>query len=417
VLWGWRERKLRISGGLSLTVNLGLLFLFKYFNLFNDSLRQVFSTLNIFYGVPEFKALLPIGISFYTFQTLSYSIDVYLKTRPAEKHFGIFALFVSFFPQLVAGPIERSSRLLPQFFMKHEFNYRRVRSGLLLMLWGFIMKIVIADRLAIPVDRVFGNPTAYNGVPMLIAVYFFSIQIFCDFAGYSNIAIGAARVMGYELMTNFRRPYFSQSIAEFWKRWHISLSTWFRDYLYIPLGGNRVSKSRWVFNIITVFLLSGLWHGANWTFLIWGFLHGFYFLFSSWTQTLRTGLCSMTRLDLLPRLHRFIKIVVTFHLVCLAWIFFRANSNREALYILTHLFSGIEFKIRYGLGLGLFEMSVAVSAILILGFVEYWQSKRNLGTWFYERSLVTRWTVYYAMVLLLVFFGHFSGQKFIYFQF
>jgi len=230
------EGKRRLYLFLSLTANLGLLFMFKYFNFFNDSIHQLFNHFNIFYGVSNFNLLLPVGISFYTFQTLSYSIDVYLKMRPAETHLGYFALYVAFFPQLVAGPIERSTRLLPQFFKKQEFNYDKARSGLLLMLWGFIMKVVIADRLALAVNTVYADPTAFTGVPILIATYFFAIQVFCDFAGYSCIAIGVARIMGIDLMENFKRPYFARSIYDFWNRWHISLTSWFRDYLFIPLS-------------------------------------------------------------------------------------------------------------------------------------------------------------------------------------
>ena len=252
----------------SLCSNLGILFSFKYFNFFNDSVRTVFDQFNIFYDVPAFEVLLPVGISFYTFQTLSYTIDVYRGQRPAERHIGIFALYVAFFPQLVAGPIERSTRLLPQFFKKVELTYERTVDGLRLMLWGFFKKLVIADRVGAYVDVVYASPDDHSGMTVLIATYFFAFQIFCDFSGYSDIAIGSARILGYDLMDNFRRPYFSKSISEFWRRWHISLSTWFRDYVYIPLGGNRVVKWRWYYNLMVVFVVSGLWHGANWTFVV-----------------------------------------------------------------------------------------------------------------------------------------------------
>ncbi|MCE7945771.1 MAG: MBOAT family protein, partial [Chlorobi bacterium CHB1] len=241
---------------------------------------------NIFYEFPLFDILLPVGISFYTFQTLSYTIDVYRSEKTPERNFIKFALYVTFFPQLVAGPIERSTRLLPQFDHEHKFDANRVVSGLRLMLWGFFKKLVIADRLALYVNEVYNNPADYTGLPVIIATYFFAFQIYCDFSAYSDIAIGAARVLGFDLMKNFRQPYLAQSIGEFWKRWHISLSTWFRDYLYIPLGGNRVSRLRWYVNLMAVFLISGLWHGANWTFVVWGALHGSYFVLSLLTQKL-----------------------------------------------------------------------------------------------------------------------------------
>lgn len=258
----------------SLFANLGLLFIFKYFNFFNDSVRLLFQSLGVNYGVPSLSLLLPVGISFYTFQTLSYTIDVYRGVTKPERHFGIFAVYVSFFPQLVAGPIERSERLLPQFRVPVIPNENNFSSGMKLMVWGFFKKVVVADNVAIIVNQVYNNVNEYQGLPLIIATFLFAIQIYCDFSGYSDIAIGSARVMGIHLMKNFNTPYFSKSITEFWKRWHISLSTWFRDYVYIPLGGNRVSKPRHYLNLFLTFLISGLWHGANWTFVIWGALHG-----------------------------------------------------------------------------------------------------------------------------------------------
>jgi alginate O-acetyltransferase complex protein AlgI len=280
-----RERKPWLI--LTLVVNLGLLFVFKYLDFFGDSLRALFNQFNIFYDVPAYNLLLPVGISFYTFQTLSYSIEVYRGNQKPERHLGIFALYVSFFPQLVAGPIERSTRLLPQFWVQHGFDASRAASGFRLILWGFFKKIVIADRLAIYVNDVYGNPGAQDGLTLLVATYFFAFQIYCDFSAYSDIAIGSARIMGYDLMQNFRRPYFARSIQEFWQRWHISLSTWFRDYVYIPLGGNRVPKWRWYVNLMAVFLVSGLWHGAAWTFVVWGALHGGYLIVGVLTLDVR----------------------------------------------------------------------------------------------------------------------------------
>ncbi len=255
---------------LSLFANLGLLFTFKYWNFFTSSLNIVLRAMHITYEIPYLNVVLPVGISFYTFQTLSYTIDVYRGVKSTEKHLGIFALYVAFFPQLVAGPIERSTNLLPQFFEKHNIDWRRIVDGLKLMMWGMFKKVVIADRLAVFVDRVYGNPYDYTGLSHIVATIFFAFQIYCDFSGYSDIAIGSAQVLGFNLMDNFRRPYFSRSVSEFWRRWHISLSSWFRDYVYIPMGGNRVSPKRWHFNILTVFVVSGLWHGANWTFISQG---------------------------------------------------------------------------------------------------------------------------------------------------
>lgn len=260
--------------GLSLAVNLGVLFIFKYYNFFAGSMSEF---LHIFGQEPDFltlNVLLPVGVSFYTFQSMSYTIDIYRGKLQPETNFGIFATFIAFFPQLVAGPIERATNMLPQFSKEHDFDYVRVVEGFRLILWGAFKKVVIADRVAVVVNSVYTAPDQYSGLSLILATLFFSIQIYCDFSGYTDIAIGVARVMGYDLMLNFRQPYFAKSVQEFWQRWHISLSTWFRDYLYIPLGGNRASFGRYLLNIMIVFVVSGLWHGANWTFVIWGFLHG-----------------------------------------------------------------------------------------------------------------------------------------------
>ncbi len=251
-----------------------VLIVFKYFNFFGSNINYIASLFHWNYGVSLLKVILPIGLSFHTFQSLSYVIEVYRKKQKAERHFGIYSLYVMFFPQLVAGPIERPQNLLHQFYEKHKFEYERIVFGLQRMLWGFFKKIVIADNLAIYVNQVYGSPHNFSGSTLLVATFFFSIQIYCDFSGYSEIAIGSAQVMGFKLIENFKNPYFSKSIPEFWSRWHISLSTWFRDYIYIPMGGNRVSTIKWNRNILITFLLSGLWHGANWTFVVWGFLHG-----------------------------------------------------------------------------------------------------------------------------------------------
>ena len=327
---GAEERPRRRRGWLiaSLTVNLGLLFAFKYLNFFSGALGDAFRDLGIFVDVPQLDVLLPVGISFYTFQTISYSVDVYWRAREPERHLGRFALYVSFFPQLVAGPIERSTRLLPQFRRPTRLEWERLESGLGLILWGLFKKMVIADRAAQIVDAVYAHPNDFGGATLLIATYAFAFQIYGDFSGYSDIAVGSARVLGFDLMENFNRPYWATSIGDFWRRWHISLSTWFRDYLFIPLGGSRVGWRRRILNIVIVFLLSGLWHGANWTFLLWGAFHGLLLLLSIAASRL------LDRRDapLLPAdgavslAARAARVLVTFHLVCLGWVMFRADN-------------------------------------------------------------------------------------------
>ena len=414
---------------LSLITNLGLLFSFKYFNFFNDSISLLLDQFNIFYNVPSFKLLLPVGISFYTFQTLSYTIDVYRGKRKPEKHLGIFALYVSFFPQLVAGPIERSTRLLPQFYKIIKFDYQRVVSGLQLILWGFFKKVVIADNIAIIVDNVFANPFDFQGIHYIIGTVLFAFQIYCDFSGYSDIAIGTAQILGYDLMRNFNKPYFSKSISEFWKRWHISLSSWFKDYLYIPLGGNRVVKWRWYFNLLVVFLISGLWHGSNWTFIAWGFIHGFYLTFSIITREYREKFVIIIKLNTLPRIHMFIKTITTFILVSFAWIFFRANNISEALYIVNNLFSGlgqciVNFKDFYFFKLVLSKFDVRptllleiAAAIVFLIFIEIIQGRKDIRYKLSQSSILYRWGFYYLVILWILFFGFFGEQPFIYYQF
>ncbi|MCP4600828.1 MAG: MBOAT family protein, partial [Proteobacteria bacterium] len=327
-----------------LAINLGILFVFKYFNFFSQSFYSLANHFNLLEEAPGFDLLLPIGISFYTFQTLSYTIDVFRKGRQPERHFGIFALYVSFFPQLVAGPIERSTRLLPQLFEEKRFDPDRVTRGLKQIGWGYFKKIVIADRLALVVNPVYENVSDQDGFSLAIATIFFAYQIYCDFSGYSDIAIGSARVMGYDLMSNFNRPYHARSIADFWRRWHISLSSWFRDYLYFPLGGSRVStKTRWCFNVMVVFLVSGLWHGANWTFVAWGGLHGIYLVIGRLTRGLRERF--FARLTLLPRQFKGIlpgvQIALTFALTTFAWIFFRADSLSDALLVVGRMATGM----------------------------------------------------------------------------
>jgi len=410
---------------ISLFSNLGILFGFKYFNFVNANVQALFDNFNIFYGVPAFDILLPIGISFYTFQTLSYTIDVYNGKTPAQNHLGIFAVYVSFFPQLVAGPIERSKHLLPQFYVEHKFSYDRVKYGLQQMLWGFFKKVVIADRLAIVVDGVYNNVDNYSGVSLLIATIFFTFQIYCDFSGYSDIAIGSARVMGFELMDNFKRPYFSKSISEFWQRWHISLSTWFRDYLYIPLGGNRVVKWRWYYNLFITFLVSGLWHGANWTFIVWGALHGTYLIMAIALVKPKEYILNMLNLKG-GFIHKIYRVTFTFALVVFAWIFFRANNISDAFYVINNMFSDIgdytdfekmKLSLR-GLGVGVNDILISVGLIAFMELYNLCERGGDVWMKLEQKPIWLRWSVYYILLFGILFLAPYSRvSNFIYFQF
>jgi D-alanyl-lipoteichoic acid acyltransferase DltB (MBOAT superfamily) len=410
---------------LSLCTNLGLLFFFKYFNFFNEALAGVLDLVGVQSPLPASRFLLPVGLSFYTFQSLTYTIGVYRGTVKPERHLGIFACYVCFFPQLVAGPIERAQNLLPQFFERHPFDYERVTHGLKLMAWGLFQKMVIADRLAVLVDQVYGDLPRYQGVGLAIATVLFAFQIYCDFSGYTDIAIGAAEVLGFRLMANFQRPYFASSIPEFWHRWHISLSTWFRDYVYIPLGGNRVGRLRWDFNIMVVFLLSGLWHGANWTFLIWGALHGLYMLCSRRLEPLRARLAAATRLDCAPRLRHALQVAFTFTLVCFAWIFFRARSLQEAVYVVRNLFQGwsILFDLPrlydtvFSLGLSQTEFFFAVAMIGVMLAGHGIAAHGGVDAFLARKPIWVRWTLYSLLVWCIFLFGIYRHKEFIYFTF
>lgn len=410
-----RQSRKRLFLIISLLSNLGILFAFKYFNFFNESARAVFNSLSIAYHVPELNVLLPVGISFYTFQTLSYTIDIYRGKMQPERHFGIFALFVSFFPQLVAGPIERAKNLLPQFFKKIDFNPARVQDGLRQMLWGFFKKVVVADMLAFYVNIIYNDVHAHSGLQMLIATYFFAFQIYCDFSGYSDIAIGAARILGFDLMKNFNMPYFSRSIPEFWRRWHISLSSWFKDYLYIPLGGNRCTVPRWYFNIFVVFLVSGLWHGADWKFVIWGGLHGLYQLVSLVTKDFRKKVVQVLHIP--RKLHTLWQMLVTFHLVFFSWIFFRANSMADALFIVRNMFTNFGTFTNLTAGWGKYNFFVAIAAVFILLASEIVRFNVDYKKLTQRPPAILRWGIYYLLILLLILFGVDFNTQFIYFQF
>ncbi|MBN2309599.1 MAG: MBOAT family protein [Candidatus Hydrogenedentes bacterium] len=410
--------KRRLYLVLSLCTNLGLLFSFKYFNFFNESVKAFFEFYGLPYEVPMLKVLLPVGISFYTFQTLSYTIDVYRGAREPERHLGYFALYVAFFPQLVAGPIERSTHLLPQFFEKHRFDMDRLRSGLLQMGCGFFKKLIIADRLAVYVNEVYNNPMDYEGLPVLVATYCFAFQIFCDFSGYSDIAIGTARILGFDIMKNFNTPYYAKSIGEFWRRWHISLSTWFRDYLYIPLGGNRVRRRRLYGNLMIVFVLSGLWHGANWTFLFWGALHGCYLIAGIVTGPIRHRLAERFVPARFEPVHRLVQIAITFHLVLLSWVFFRANSITDAFVLLRGMVHGFSLADPNVLApVEPFSFLTAVAGIVAMECVHLAQRRRPLADRLFALPLPLRWAAYYLFIFAIIAFGTFTTEEFIYFQF
>lgn len=418
---------------ISLVANLTILGVFKYFNFFNINLAAVAGYLGLNYPIPVINIILAIGLSFHTFQAMSYTIEVYRRKQKPEKNLLVYALYVMFYPQLVAGPIERPQNLIHQFKEKHSFEYERVTSGMRLILWGMFKKVVIADRLAVYVNQVYGWPYDYAGLTLVVATIFFAFQIYCDFSGYSDIAIGAARVMGFKLMKNFDSPYFASNIGNFWSRWHISLSTWFRDYVYIPLGGNRVRQTSWLRNILIVFGLSGLWHGANWTFLIWGLLHGIYYLLFSLLDKF-----SFAR----TKLFRFVSPLLTFSLVCLAWVFFRAANISQAIYIISNMGTGVagyfkfaaDYLPKYLTGMGtneqtylLFlhlnyskseiEILLAIGLIVFLLLVDfcsgYFGTRWNLNA----KPFVVRWAVYLLMTMAILNYGTVTKIPFIYFQF
>ena len=411
---------------LSIVANVGVLAFFKYYNLFAGSVNHLSYISHSATSVPYIDIILPIGLSFHTFQAMSYTIEVYRGNYKAERHPGIYALYVMFYPQLVAGPIERPQNLLPQFRVKHQLEYDNVAIGLRLMLWGMVKKVVIADGLLQFTDAVFNHPKNYPGLVMVIAALFFSIQIYCDFSGYSDIAIGAARVMGFKLMTNFNLPYFSRNVVEFWKRWHISLSTWFRDYLYISLGGNRVSVLRMYLNLLIVFVISGLWHGAHYTYLVWGALHGLGFVFVRMTANLRRKLADSTGLSKKQGLNNFLSVLITFGFVTFAWIFFRAESLHNAALIIKKMYFAPQELLRlvhtrkFGfLHLGSLK-GVVIGGFILIGLlftIQWMELKYKVSQRFASFPSWQRWLVYYAAIFVLLFFGIHNKNQFIYFQF
>jgi len=394
----------------SVIANIGVLSVFKYYNFLNDNVTGLALLFNLKNPIPHLNWLLPIGLSFHTFQAMSYTIEVYWGNQKAERHFGIYALYIMFYPQLVAGPIERPQNMIHQFYARQQFSYNNAVHGLNLMAYGLFKKVVIADRLSRYVNQVYSNPGHANSFSALIAVCFFSIQIYCDFSGYSDIARGAAKVMGYDLMINFNRPYLASTISEFWSRWHISLSTWFRDYLYIPLGGSRAGKWKWYRNLIIVFLVSGLWHGANWTFIIWGALHGFYVIFAILTSGTRDKLAKATAIAKWPRIYKFINQLMVFILVTFAWIFFRAESFHKAKAVIGKLFEGTWSHNLTQLAAEKGPLNLILSFFVIgLLALSYWLPV-NLKL---KHSLLFLIITIFIIIIL----GKNGGAEFIYFQF
>jgi len=391
----------------SLVFNLGLLGIFKYYDFFIDNWIYAWSEIGITMHKGSLNIILPVGISFYTFQTLSYTIDVYKKKIDPTKNFIAFASFVSFFPQLVAGPIERASNLLPQFFKKREFSYPLASSGMKLILWGFFKKIVIADNCAVFANDIFNNYQDQSGVTLALGAVYFAFQIYGDFSGYSDIAIGVARLFGFKLMRNFNYPYFSRDIAEFWRRWHISLSTWFRDYLYIPLGGSRGSKYKKVRNVLIIFIVSGFWHGANWTFITWGALNAVYFLPLLLTNRNRNNTDHVSKNSHLPSIKTIFQILVTFCLTTFAWIFFRAENMTIALDYINRMFSIQDGK---NIGFNIFN------AIIIIFLALEWISRKSESIQIKNKYL--RYLFYIIIIQTILFYSASNKpQDFIYFQF
>ncbi|MDB5142368.1 MAG: hypothetical protein JWQ66_1081 [Mucilaginibacter sp.] len=384
----------------SIVTNVGVLAFYKYFNFF----AQNFNHLSRHFNTPQIPLLdfiLPIGLSFHTFQAMSYTIEVYRGNQKAERHFGIYALYVMFYPQMVAGPIERPQHILPQLHKVNKYNSKTFITGIFLMSIGLFKKVLIADRLGLYVDPVFSNPHGHSALELLLATYFFSFQIYCDFSGYSDIAIGAALTLGIELMRNFNMPYLSNNISEFWKRWHISLSTWFRDYVYIPLGGSWVTFPRTCLNLLIVFLISGLWHGANWKYLVWGLIHGCLLIIYYILKKLKITLNGFA----------FLKWLITFNLVCLAWIFFRANNVDEGFYILGKIINVKSFAYSANNIMSLKEITYCIFIIISLIAGERYL---RLAA---EFSIAKKVYTTIALCIACYFLGIFNEAQFIYFQF
>lgn len=410
------KKKKKIILVFTVIVCMGVLFLFKYFNFALESISDFLKLFTINFSPVTLKLMLPVGISFYTFQTMSYVIDVYKGDAEAENHFGYYAAFISFFPQLVAGPIERTNNLLPQLKADKKFDYNKASYGIRLMVWGFFKKLVIADNFSVYVDQVFNNTQKYQGGAFLIASFLFTIQIYCDFSGYSDIAIGTAKLLNVDLMTNFKSPYFSASVKEFWQRWHISLSTWFRDYVYIPLGGNRCSKWKHNRNLLITFLVSGIWHGANWTYVVWGGIHGI-------AQILENIFRKKQIEKKENRIFWGLKVLLVFIFCDFAWIFFRANSIGEAFYVIRSCFIGMGNPVSY-LYNGLTEVGLSVETVslfaiylLILAAYDFYSLKSDAILWVGKQKKLVRYIIYFVILLVIICCRASGEAAFVYFQF
>ena len=415
----------------SFVSNLGILAFFKYFDFLFNNANMVLEKLGISILQKPFDIILPVGISFYTFQALSYTMDVYHDKVSAEKNLLKYMLFVSFFPQLVAGPIERSENLLKQVREAHLmnlWNFERISNGIILMLWGYFQKLVIADRASIFVDAVYSEYWMYGSVELILATVLFAVQIYCDFASYSLIAIGAAKIMGFELMENFNAPYFAASIKDFWRRWHISLSTWFRDYLYIPLGGSRCSTIKKYRNLMITFLISGLWHGASWSFVVWGGIHGIYQIIGDLLKPVREKIKTVLHVKTNCLSYRLGQIIMTFMMVCFAWIFFRMNSLMNSLSFIKRIFVRMDLwvlhdKSIYTIGLNQTQMSILFFSLLALLLVDLVRYKKNctIDIFLKEQNIWFRWGIVYLLLFTIIIYGvygpEYDASSFIYFQF
>ena len=405
---------------LSIAVNLGMLAGFKYLNFFSQSVNMVFDEFNILSQFPVFDVLLPVGISFYIFQSMSYTIDVYRGTTQPERHPGKFALYVSFFPQLVAGPIERSNNLLPQVNHPKEFDQQRLVNGLKLMLWGFFKKVVIADRLGVFVSYVYENPADHKGLTIILATILFAFQLYCDFSAYTDIARGSARILGYDLMINFNRPLIARSFRDFWNRWHISLTTWFRDYLLYSLP--YIRKKKIIFgliylNLIITYLLMGLWHGAAWTFVIFGLFHGVLLVLETITEKYRDRFFEVTGINNLVPLKNALAMITTFSLLTFSLTFFRAKNLNDSLMLISNAFDFSNFKISLLYLLKNNELTFGILMIIMLMLAEYLHAKYDLVRVVASKPLIFRWSVYAGFLFFVLLFGVLYKQKFIYFQF
>ena len=415
-------KKKKCLVAISVILNLFFLIFFKYANFLTDTCSGLLSLFGVQYEPTKLNLILPVGISFYTFQSMSYIIDSYRGEVKTEKNIIKYALFVSFFPNILAGPIERSKNLLKQFEEKHVFDYNRVRDGLILMLWGYFQKVVIAARLAILTDMVYGNFENHTGITLVIGIFFYGFEIYCDFASYSNIAIGAAKVMGFTLMTNFKQPFFSKNVKEFWRRWHISLNTWFVDYLYIPMGGSRVSKWRKYFNTMVVFLASGMWHGASLNYILWGAVNGIFQIAGDLLKPVRKQCCKLLHYDFSNRIGKAIQIAFTFILFHISLVFFVSGSVHDALEIFRRMFTGFSLRplfdgTLYGLGLGVANFYILLFSLLILLIVDLIQEKKEAFIYLAAKPVVIRWAFYYLLISMILLSCNLSTQEFLYMNF